>query len=165
MLPFGIGFSEFLVIVIVLFVVVGPEKIPDILRAGGKLIRFLRESSAELKRALYVEELNRDLYEPMKSWDPLKESRSQESSGPIDSTDDHTVDVYPHSLHHDEDVHVVDSSIEEHEADEIIVGRPDPMTVTSPTHQGENKDSVETHSVKAQSDSVAFNEEDDHAHG
>ncbi|MCA9541301.1 MAG: twin-arginine translocase TatA/TatE family subunit, partial [Myxococcales bacterium] len=52
MLPFGIGFSEVLIILVVLLLVVGPGKLPDIARTLGKGVRAARRAGQELRDAI-----------------------------------------------------------------------------------------------------------------
>ena len=42
---FDIGFSELLVIGIVALIVIGPERLPEVMRVAGKLMRELRLAS------------------------------------------------------------------------------------------------------------------------
>lgn len=60
---FDIGFWEFSLIAIVALVVVGPERLPELTRTGGKLIgrarRTLRELKYDLEREAEFEEVNR----------------------------------------------------------------------------------------------------------
>ncbi len=61
----NLGFQEILVIAFILLVVVGPERLPDLMRKAGTWIaRFRRETQRsvdELKRAANLEELDREL--------------------------------------------------------------------------------------------------------
>jgi len=55
----GLGYSEILLILIVVLVVIGPRKLPEILRTMGKLMRELRKASDELRRELlFSDEIN-----------------------------------------------------------------------------------------------------------
>ena len=58
MLPFGIGFSEILLILVVLLLVVGPQKLPELAKSLGKGVRVARRASDELKAAVAAEEMN-----------------------------------------------------------------------------------------------------------
>lgn len=65
----GLGFGEILVICVVLLLVVGPNKLPDIARTIGKGFRTIRRTSQELRDSLEVDEIRRALYEdPMRDW-------------------------------------------------------------------------------------------------
>jgi sec-independent protein translocase protein TatB len=76
MLPFGIGFSEMVMIVLVMLIVVGPKKLPEAARVIGRGIRALRKAGDELKNSLALEELKREIYQPLetiKNFDPIRE--------------------------------------------------------------------------------------------
>src|SRR4030095_9119919 len=51
----GLNFSEVMVIVIVLIVVVGPERLPPLLRTAGKYYGQIKRMSDEFRRALMLE--------------------------------------------------------------------------------------------------------------
>ena len=68
MLPFGIGFSELVVIFIVLILVVGPQKLPEIARLFGKGLKTARRASDELRDALAIDEIKREIYRPVDQW-------------------------------------------------------------------------------------------------
>ena len=48
----GISFWEFLLILVVIVVVVGPAKIPGIMRTLGTIIRNIRKTTAELTASI-----------------------------------------------------------------------------------------------------------------
>jgi Tat protein translocase TatB subunit len=58
----GIGMGEILLILIVALVVVGPDKIPEIARKTGKVMRALKKTTsdlmAEVNREIEMEEKN-----------------------------------------------------------------------------------------------------------
>ena len=75
MLPFGIGFSEIILIVVVLLLVVGPQKLPELAKTFGKGMRVVRKASADLRAAVNFEEVNdlrrdirREMYKPVDDW-------------------------------------------------------------------------------------------------
>ncbi len=69
MLPFGIGFSEVLLIMVVVLLVVGPNKLPEMARTLGKGMRAMRRAGDELRDAVQVEEIRRTMYEqPVQAW-------------------------------------------------------------------------------------------------
>ncbi len=69
MLPFGIGFSEVLLILVVVLLVVGPHKLPDMARTLGKGVRTLRRAGDDLRDAIQVDEIKRSIYEaPRDAW-------------------------------------------------------------------------------------------------
>jgi len=63
MLPFGIGFSEVLLILVVVLLVVGPQKLPEIARTLGKGVRMARRAGQELRDAIEVDEIRRSVYD------------------------------------------------------------------------------------------------------
>lgn len=63
MLPFGIGFSEVALILVVVLLVVGPQKLPEIARTLGKGIRTARRAGQELRDAIEVDEIRRSVYD------------------------------------------------------------------------------------------------------
>lgn len=63
MLPFGIGFSEVVLILVVVLLVVGPSKLPDLARTLGKGMRTARRASRELRDALDVDDIRRNVYD------------------------------------------------------------------------------------------------------
>ncbi len=64
---FGIGFPEFIVIIIVALIVVGPARLPDLARSLGRSIKELRRMADEFK-----ETINDNLIDE-KSWNEEKE--------------------------------------------------------------------------------------------
>ena len=76
MLPFGIGFSEMVMIALVMLIVVGPKKLPEAARVIGRGLRALRKAADELKNSIALEELKREIYQPLetvKNFDPMRE--------------------------------------------------------------------------------------------
>lgn len=70
MLPFGIGFSEILLILVVILLVVGPHKLPDMAKTFAKGLRTVRNAGRELRDAMDVEEvrdIKRSIYNPMQN--------------------------------------------------------------------------------------------------
>jgi len=51
----GLNFSEVMVIVIVLIVVVGPERLPPLLRQAGRYYGQIKRMSDEFRRAIMLE--------------------------------------------------------------------------------------------------------------
>ena len=52
---FGINTAEFLIILVVALIVVGPQKLPEIMRSVGKGLAELRRMSMDVKRTIEVE--------------------------------------------------------------------------------------------------------------
>ena len=46
---FGIGFMELIVVAVVVLMFVGPRRLPDLMRQGGRLFVRVRRMSAEVK--------------------------------------------------------------------------------------------------------------------
>ncbi len=65
MLPFGIGFSEVLVVMVVILLVIGPNKLPDLAKTLGKGVRAARRAGNELKQAISIED---EPYQPPRPW-------------------------------------------------------------------------------------------------
>jgi len=65
---FGIGFPEFLLILVVALVVLGPKKLPELARAIGKGLAEFKKSAEELKENLTLGE---DLKEVQKNLNDL----------------------------------------------------------------------------------------------
>lgn len=75
MLPFGIGFGEIILIAIVLLLVVGPHKLPDLAKTVGKGLRVVRKAGNELRDAMQIDEVSelrrdirREMYKPVNDW-------------------------------------------------------------------------------------------------
>ena len=62
---FGIGWGEVLVIMLLIFLLYGPEQMPDKARKAGKLIKQFRGFSEEVKRSI-EREIERESAEPEK---------------------------------------------------------------------------------------------------
>lgn len=72
MLPFGIGVGEIMLIMVVVLLVVGPEKLPDLAKTMAKGLRTARKASQDLKEAIDIEgvrqDIQRSVYDPIKDW-------------------------------------------------------------------------------------------------
>jgi sec-independent protein translocase protein TatB len=62
MFPSGIGFGELVVIGIVLLLVVGPKKLPDVAKDVGKGLKTIRKVSTQLRDSAEVDEIKRAVY-------------------------------------------------------------------------------------------------------
>ena len=79
MLPFGIGFSEILVVLLVLIVFVGPEGIPQAIRVITKVIRAIRSMVDEVKYSAEFDEVKREILQPLdeaRRFDPRKQAEA-----------------------------------------------------------------------------------------
>ena len=68
MLPFGIGFSEVLLIVVVFLLVVGPKRLPDVAKTAGKGLRMVRKAGRDLRETIDTDEIKRQVYQPIRQW-------------------------------------------------------------------------------------------------
>ncbi len=57
---FGIGFGELVIILIVVLIAVGPDKMPTFMKAVGKGLREFRRATRELRSSVGIDELLRD---------------------------------------------------------------------------------------------------------
>lgn len=57
---FGMSLAEITIIVIVILVVLGPEKIPEVARTAGKTMREIRRAGNMLRDAIMLEDDKRD---------------------------------------------------------------------------------------------------------
>ena len=60
---FDLGFSEIVVIAIVLLIVVGPERLPGVARCAGRLLgrfqRYVAEVKADIRREIQIDDLKK----------------------------------------------------------------------------------------------------------
>ncbi len=83
-MPFGIGFSEVLLILVVVLLVVGPQKLPEMARTLGKGMRALRRAGDDLRDAIQVDEIRRSVYEGKDAWREATSFRSSEPPAEAD---------------------------------------------------------------------------------
>ena len=80
---FEIGFPELLVIVFVGLLVVGPEKLPQIIKTltrSFRIIRsYLKETRSEIEKSVGMDEIRQDLHNE-KIMEDLKENKKQSNS-------------------------------------------------------------------------------------
>ena len=76
---FGMGMTEILLIMGIILVVLGPEKIPDVARMIGKTMREVRKASNLLRDAVMIE----DKPTPKKQRQPTFDQFDQEESEAI----------------------------------------------------------------------------------
>lgn len=58
LIVFGFGFSEILVILVIVLLVLGPDKVPEFTRTLGKTIWKIRHAADELKSELRLEAID-----------------------------------------------------------------------------------------------------------
>jgi sec-independent protein translocase protein TatB len=56
----SLGFQEILVICVILIVVVGPERLPSMMKGVGKALRTMREASREIRTTVGIDEMLRE---------------------------------------------------------------------------------------------------------
>ncbi|MGA3083738.1 MAG: Sec-independent protein translocase protein TatB [Thermodesulfobacteriota bacterium] len=83
---FGIGFPEFILILVVALVVLGPKKLPELARSIGKGLAEFKKSAEELKENLNLgedlKEVRKDLNDIM---DPAQYLKTTELSHASDT--------------------------------------------------------------------------------
>ncbi|MCK6574645.1 twin-arginine translocase TatA/TatE family subunit [Myxococcota bacterium] len=99
MFPSGIGFGELVVIGIVLLLVVGPKKLPDVAKDVGKGLKTIRKVSSQLRDSAEVDEIKRAVYgEPghTPAWKrPVSEHLSELLEGDADTLDRYKANAAP----------------------------------------------------------------------
>jgi sec-independent protein translocase protein TatB len=99
MFPSGIGFGELVVIGIVLLLVVGPKKLPDVAKDVGKGLKTIRKVSSQLRDSAEVDEIKRAVYgEPghTPAWKrPVSEHLSELLEGDADGLDRYKANAPP----------------------------------------------------------------------
>jgi len=79
---FGIGIPELLVILVIAFVVVGPEKLPKLARSLGKGFYELRRATDGLREEFEKEDVSSGEMLPVKEETPsLKKETEKEDAG------------------------------------------------------------------------------------
>ena len=80
---FEIGFPELVVIVFVGLLVVGPEKLPQIIktltRSFGTIRSYLKEVKSEIEKSVGMDEIRQDLHNE-KIMEDLKENKEESNS-------------------------------------------------------------------------------------
>jgi sec-independent protein translocase protein TatB len=68
---FGIGFTEMLIIAVVLLIAVGPRQLPQLMKTVGKGIREVRRAADDLRRSTGIDEIlsDNDLRNPLRGID------------------------------------------------------------------------------------------------
>ena len=80
---FEIGFPELLVIVFVGLLVVGPEKLPEIIktltRSFGVIRSYLKETRSEIEKSVGMDEIRQDLHNE-KIMEDLQKNKKESNS-------------------------------------------------------------------------------------
>ncbi len=81
---FEIGFPELLVIVFVGLLVVGPEKLPEIIKAltrsFGVIRSYLKETRSEIEKSVGMDEIRQDLHNEKIMEDLQKNKKESDST-------------------------------------------------------------------------------------
>ena len=72
---FGIGFGELTLVLIVLLLVVGPDRMPTLMKALGRAMREFQRASRELRNATGIDELMRE--ESLKELEELRKLKGK----------------------------------------------------------------------------------------
>lgn len=84
---FGLGFGEILVILVVVLLVFGPEKLPEVARTLGKTMAELRRGVDDIRHELTVANLDAEVNHPpraMPSNEPQLAGTCEEKKTPAD---------------------------------------------------------------------------------
>jgi len=81
---FDIGSTEFLFIVIIAIIVLGPDKLPEALKTTGRLIgkakRMWREATADIRRELELEEMKEEMKKYKEELKKLQEQINKDTN-------------------------------------------------------------------------------------
>ncbi len=163
MLPFGIGFSEIVIILLVLIIFVGPDGIPQAVRAIAKVIRTVRSMVDEVRYSEEFNEVKREILQPLdeaRRFNPKRRAEAwvkRELEDPVRNfTQDHVED-FKTALDEDqsEGVHAVESG----ESLESSTERE--QRVHSESSQG-HQDMVEESLEHTPQEWISHGDEDDH---
>ncbi len=93
----GLGVGEILVIAALILVVVGPDRLPEMMRWAGKTYGQVRRAADELRRSLVLEADRMDAEERYRD---LQRRREQAMAARRKAVDDAGPGVVPQDLHH-----------------------------------------------------------------
>ncbi len=81
---FDIGSTEFLFIVIIAIIVLGPDKLPEALKTAGRLIgkakRMWRDATADIRRELELEEMKEEMQKYKEELKKLQEQVNKDAN-------------------------------------------------------------------------------------
>jgi Tat protein translocase TatB subunit len=80
---FNIGFTELLVILVIVLLIFGPRKLPELARALGKALRELRRASESIRDEIELESIESELKERGHKGREDESSKVKESSSKI----------------------------------------------------------------------------------
>jgi Tat protein translocase TatB subunit len=118
----NIGFGELAVICILLIVVVGPQRLPTVMRSVGKTLRGLRQASRDIRTAVGIDELMREDFQVPA---PRPKPVSKPVSSPVLAADGTSVAALPEGPVSRQDelvVPQVNQPAASHEAAPTVVG-------------------------------------------
>ncbi|MFT4624109.1 MAG: sec-independent protein translocase protein TatB [Myxococcota bacterium] len=87
----GIGMSEILVIGVVVLLVVGPDKLPHLMRTVGRYYGQLRRSADELRRAFVLEADRQDADERMRALNERRKRAAEARRRAVEAAGDGAV--------------------------------------------------------------------------
>lgn len=82
---FGIGFSELIVLSIILFLILGPDRLPDLMRGMGKFTKHILRAKDELNRSIEGDDQLRNIKDSVDDMRKDIESRIDEVKRDIES--------------------------------------------------------------------------------
>jgi sec-independent protein translocase protein TatB len=89
-----IGSTEFLFIVIIAIIVLGPEKLPEALKTTGKFIgkakRMWRDATADIRREIELEEMKEEMKKYKEELEKLQRQVNDDVNKGLTSLDDLT---------------------------------------------------------------------------
>lgn len=149
---FGIGSSEFLVIIVVAVLVLGPEHLPRIMRTVTKVMSDFRRISTELQRIINLESFITDETEKQPSTKKRNGTNNKKTkSAQQKDTNDHEPAKDPSSVTPLGDVPANESFVDENEErfsptfeepiEDTLIGH---STVKKPAVDKEKNDSVDS---------------------
>lgn len=93
LLFFNISGGELAIIALLIFIVLGPDKLPDIARKFGKTMRFIRKATDDIKKEINIDE---DLAQKPRSYThkkkPAPVSKAEEAVNDQEDIDAHLAD-------------------------------------------------------------------------
>ncbi|MEO1959108.1 MAG: Sec-independent protein translocase protein TatB [Nautiliaceae bacterium] len=89
-----IGSTEFLFIIIIAIIVLGPEKLPEALKTTGKFIgkakRMWRDATADIRREIELEEMKEEMKKYKEELEKLQRQVNDDVNKGLTSLDDLT---------------------------------------------------------------------------
>jgi len=82
-MDFGVGYSEIAVILVIALIVIGPRRLPELMRTFGKVVGQLRRMSDDLRREFLFSDDIRSLRQTMTDvMNPLTETKPAPPAAP-----------------------------------------------------------------------------------